>query len=230
MNYKIILNEQTLKEFIDSLPDDKIGEGFYVSLISRSKYLPIKTIRDSEPKKFVCKKKDLFYSIKQLECPLDSYRYRNASIPQESLALYINPNPRNYNKAIKKLQHSLIDLKDIGPNFELSRYVIKHISTSKSLVSFVDFDFDNIPLTRLLELLKGRINFSAFKILETRGGFHVLVNVNNIDSIYKKSWFNTLSSLVEVDSVGDQMIPVPGTSQGMFMPKFLNLLNLNDDN
>lgn len=230
MNYEIILNEQILKDFINFLPNTKVGEGFYVSLISRTKYLSEKTIKDSEPRKFLSSKKDLFYKIKQLECPLDSYRYRDLPIPQESLALYINPNPRNYLKAAKKLQHSLIDLTGINSNFELSRYVIKYVSTSKGIVSFVDFDFDRISLSRLLELLEGRINFDAFKILETRGGFHVLVNVNNVSAVYKKSWFRAISSLVEVDSVGDQLIPIPGTSQGMFMPKFLNLNNLNDDN
>lgn len=39
MNYKIIINEQILKDFIENfLPDLESHEQFYVCLFSRSKY------------------------------------------------------------------------------------------------------------------------------------------------------------------------------------------------
>ncbi len=57
------------------------------------------------------------------------------------------------------------------------------------------------------------------KILETRGGYHVLIKLSLIPDDIKKTWYNKLASLADV--VGDTLIPIPGTFQGGFMPRFI---------
>lgn len=60
----------------------------------------------------------------------------------------------------------------------------------------------------------------TLRFLQTRGGFHVLVNPELAPEIVRKVWFKAISSLPGCDQSGDNMIPVPGCYQGMFIPKF----------
>lgn len=39
---------------------------------------------------------------------------------------------------------------------------------------------------------------------------------------HKNSWYNNLNQTLRPDQIGDLMIPVPGCTQGGFIPKFLN--------
>lgn len=106
-NYKIVLDEQKLKNFIDWLPDLKNDETYYLCLFSRSKYNPIdsgvKMSADKQQlRRFTSNKEYMFDKIKQLEVEIGCYKHRHQPVPQESLALYITPNPRSFIKAAKK--------------------------------------------------------------------------------------------------------------------------------
>jgi hypothetical protein len=229
-NYKIITDPILLNEFIEWLPDISVHEVFYGCLFSRSKYCNTDEIRHIKTDKqqvsrFIVTKLNLLYKIQQLECPLGTYRQRDLIIPQESLALYINPNPRSMIKATYSSLHRLVDLTKeqySSNNFNLVHEVLSEIQKSKSRMVYMDFDFDDISLERLLELVEGKVNINALHILQTRGGFHLLIEISKVEEKYKKTWYNNLTSLVEVDIKGDQMIPVPGCIQGMFTPKFIN--------
>lgn len=74
-----------------------------------------------------------------------------------------------------------------------------------------DFDFDK---------LKTFININCLNIIETRGGYHVLVKLSEVEKQYKKSFYNNIISL-GVDQAGDQLLPVPGCIQGGFTPQFI---------
>lgn len=78
-----------------------------------------------------------------------------------------------------------------------------------------------MPLKELRETIQCYINQEAINIIETRGGYHVLINPVLVRDEFKNTFYQNLSKLS--DQSGDQMIPVPGTYQGGFTPKILSL-------
>ena len=224
-NYKIINDEKQLIEFIDWLPDLKPHETYYTCLFARAKYSEglVLPSRQTQLKRFTSNKAYLLSKIKQLECALGSYTYKGLPIPQQALALYINPNPRDLEKATRnsliKFAH-LITKPYTGYNPHTE--VLSEIQTAHSRKVYMDFDFDGVePLTVLGTLNeKNTINLDALHIIKTRGGCHVLVELNKIQSYFKNTWYQSIAQMEGVDNKGDELLPVPGCSQGNFTPFF----------
>ena len=221
MNYQIISDKEKLLEFIDWLPNLEANEKYYCCLFARKKYCAdqIKSNDKTQLTRFLSDKARLYQKIKQLEVPFGAYQLKDIAAPQESLALYINPNPRNLKKAtydgiIKLTQLLKNDNKNFNPHAELLSIIQKTIGRKIYLdfdVDFKDFDFDK---------LKGIINMSCMDIVETRGGYHLLVRLAEIEKVYKKTFYRNISAL-GVDQTGDQLLPVPGCVQGGFVPRFI---------
>ena len=231
MNYKIINDEVKLRSFIDWLPDLSDNETYYVCLLARSKYCKdvngnnmfphIQSDRE-QMARFLCTKDYLFDKIKQLECELGSYKRKGIAIPQESLALYITPNPRSLKKATKTTIVKLLDVV-MGEKliFDLNQFVISEIHRSCGTKYFVDFDFDGVCEVQLKKNISKLINLDCCKFIKTRGGFHLLIEVSKVKKEFVKTWYNSIGSLDGVDVKGDNMIPVVGCCQGGFVPFFL---------
>jgi hypothetical protein len=67
-----------------------------------------------------------------------------------------------------------------------------------------------------------RVGHTAnIKIVETRGGYHVLVDPSTVEESFKKNWYQELAKQPHTDQTGDQLIPIPGCVQGDFMPRFV---------
>lgn len=244
MNYKIITDEKLLKEFInDFLPSLSKDETFYCGLFGRSKYCKdiVHINSDKEQlKRFTSDKDRLFEKIKQCECPLGFYSQKGVVMPQEALAIYINPNPRSNVKAAK---NALIRLAHLvtGENYgySLHQEMISEVQKAKGKKHFVDFDFDNVKVEEIFTYdynLYNYINSDAASILETRGGFHILVESKKVDNRFIDTWFIKIKAMQialssdkifenaeEGDNVFDNMIPIPGTYQGGFTPKFYDI-------
>ena len=223
MNYQIISDKEKLLAFIDWLPKLEANEKYYCCLFARKKYCAdlIKSNDKTQLKRFLSDKAKLYQKIKQLEVPVGAYQLKDIAAPQESLALYINPNPRNLKKAtydgiIKLTQLLKNDNKNFNPHAELLSCIQKTIGRKIYLdfdVDFKDFDFDK---------LDGIINPSCMDIVETRGGYHLLVRLAEIEKVYKKTFYKNISAL-GVDQTGDQLLPVPGCVQGGFVTRFIKI-------
>jgi len=230
MNYQIIADETKLRSFIDWLPELQQGETYYVCLFSRSKYCTGTThIRSDKAqlKRFTCNKEFLFQKLKQLECAVGSYMVKDVIAPQESLAVYISPNPRSFERAAKNGLKKLAELITKEYNgYNPHQEIMSEIQKAKSRTVFVDFDFDVQPEFQIADFypeLKYIINQDAVNILKTRGGYHVLVETDKIKDKYKKSWYNRLNELQSLyssdhNNYGDNMIPIAGCYQGGFVP------------
>jgi len=234
MNYQIIKDETLLKKFIEWLPELKSNEIYYVCLFCRSKYckdekgnnlFPHIRTDKSQLKRFTSDKKFLFQKIKQLECEFGSYKYREVDVPQEALALYITVNPRSLEIAAK---NSLIKLAQLVTKtydgYNPHQEIMSEIQRAKSRTCYVDFDLDskNDLISDLHIWIKESCGKTVdYKILESRGGFHLLINPDSVEEQYKKSWYNKLKKNPAIDQIGDMMIPVIGCTQGDFIPKFV---------
>ncbi|MEZ4884797.1 MAG: hypothetical protein R3E32_08745 [Chitinophagales bacterium] len=223
MNYQIITNPKKLHEFIEWLPELEANEKYYCCLFARKKYCEgqMKSSDKTQLKRFVSDKSRLFEKIKQLEVEIGAYKLKNIDAPQESLALYINPNPRDLTKATYDGIIQLTQLlKNNRRNFNPHAELLNCIQRSLGRQIFLDFDVDTKDFD--FEKLKEVVNVSCLKILETRGGYHLLVRLSEVEPAHKKSFYNKIVAL-GVDQTGDQLLPVAGCVQGGFTPRFLEM-------
>lgn len=226
-NYKIILDEDELRRFIDWLPDCEENEQFYLALFTRKKYLingadhPWIKADKNHLTRFTSTKERLFDKIWKLESPLGSYTVKGKenttfTVPQETLALYISPNPRDLWKATIQ---GAIDLMKVvqcqGKNSNPHQEILSTIHRTCSRKEVVTFDVDE-KNPAILEQFK-EICGTAVDIVETRGGYHCLVHPKEMPK--NTRWHQELSKLSDI--TGDALLPVPGCTQGNFSPKFI---------
>jgi hypothetical protein len=232
MNYQIITDENLLDEFISSfLKPCSPDETYYCCLFARSKYAKnedgsnkfphIKTDKN-QLKRFLATPNTLKLKIKQLEVPFGAYITKDGEpIPQEALALYITPNRRSQKKAMFKLMKRLIDIQECnGQGFNINAEAISAVQKSKSKTDWIDFDIDSKDID--LSSIENVLPLGTYKILETRGGYHIMIDRDKVKkSNAPKNWYILLGQMFEIDQSGDNMIPMVGTYQGGFTPKFI---------
>ncbi|MHA1835396.1 MAG: hypothetical protein ACTSYQ_00445 [Candidatus Odinarchaeia archaeon] len=221
MNYKIILDEQKLSDFIAWLPDLVEGECYYVALFARKKYHGSAQNDKCNCKRFTATDKEwLMKKIRQLEIPTGEYFNKNRTpVHNDALALYISINPRSFAGAQKRLLIRLAEKIAGGDmNSNPASMAMSEIQKSKSRTVFVDFDFDDVQFRDLHPRISKIINRSAYEVLITRGGFHLLVEPSKVSPEFKHTWHKYLTSIPQCDVTGDNMIPLAGCSQGSFTP------------
>jgi len=236
MNHSIIRDEAALKEFITWLPELGDNETFFLCLQARKKYLPsLKSNDKQQLKRFAAKKHRLLDKIRQLECPVGCYLTNDGTpIPDEALALYITLNPRNMRKAAFESIKALATVlehpgKDLNPYAE----VLSEIHKAKSRTVYVHFDLDmplgdasdenankcSLTLDEVWKTATEIVGSQAVEIVRTRGGCHVLISPEKVQS-QVKNWYPILNKSLNSDQVGDLMIPMVGCCQGGFVPYF----------
>jgi hypothetical protein len=224
MNYQIVKNRIVLDQFISWLPDLTEDETYYISLFARKKYCPevpyLKTDK-CQLKRVTAKKEFIIDKLLQMECEVGTYKQRDVVVPQEALAVYITPNPRSFEKAAIQSLKKLADLvtKKYG-GYNPHQEVMSEIQKAKSRTVFFDLDFDNVDLEDVLLYLNNKINDNCLSIIHTRGGYHVLIEIEKIAEEYKRSWYKNIVKDGVVDNSGDTLIPIPGCYQGGFVPFF----------
>lgn len=243
MNYTIITDEAVLNDFVENwLPELKVNECYYFCLFARSKYAKnedgtnkfphIKTDK-AQLKRFVATRKEyIINKIKQLEVKIGAYKTKDGEgVPQEALALYVNPGPRNQKTAMFTLMRRLIDIQACnGDGFNIHAEALSAIQKSKSKTAFIDFDIDSENAEKEVfgKIDFTKINRDAVHFLKTRGGLHILIETSKVEKHLSKTWYQYFTKTFQIDVKGDCMIPVPGTFQGGFTPRFINYTTLTE--
>jgi hypothetical protein len=235
--HQIIRDINLLKNFIYWLPELEDNEAFFLCLQARKKYMPsLKTSDKTQLKRFVASSKDhLLEKIRQLECPVGSYRTDDDEpIEDEGMVLYITPNPRDMKKASFNTIKALADtLQNEGKNLNPHSEALSQIHKTKSRSIFVHFDIDfptgtisdanarkcDLSIKEIYEKVISIVGLKAVELLNTRGGCHVLIRPDLVVS-KNKNWFPEISKVINSDQCGDLMIPVVGCCQGGFIPHF----------
>ncbi len=222
-NYKILLDEEKFLEFVDWLPDLQENEKFYACLFMRKKYckdVPWIKSDKGQLKRFLTDKERFKDKIRQLEVAVGAYTFDDNPTPQESLALYMTPNPRDMWKAtvrcIGKFANMLeCQTKNANPHQEAMSEIQRTVGERK----FIMFDIDDKNPDILKEVI--RLTDGYCDITETRGGYHVFVLKEFADTISEKNklWYPEIAKFA--DQAGDNMTPVVGTYQGGHLVKFL---------
>lgn len=251
MTYQIITDEDRLKEFINWLPELGPNEKFYLSLFARKKYCPelVHSNDRTQLKRFTSDKVRMIDKIRQLELPLGRWKIKDREAPQEALVLYIHPNPRDMKKATKMMGKKCWDLQD-NNHFDLVAESMSCIQQSVGNKVWIDFDIDDkeVDISKVKDILPD----CTYEVLQTRGGYHVLVNSKMVNEALKfikgsyldsladrglgpgdanydkavnlpRNWYLAMKETFNCDNIGDMMIPVPGCVQGGFTPKFIEI-------
>lgn len=220
MNYNIIRDEEELRNFIAWLPELQYNEIYYFSLFARKKYFSILKSDKSQLKRFTSRKDLMLSKIKQLQCEIGSYVQDQISIPNEALALYISSNPRNLEKATKNALINFANLITKPYNgYNPQSEVLNEIQKTSGSKHFYDLDFDNVDYDETIVEIN-KIIPNKYSVVKTKNGFHVLIRTNELNDVEKKHWYS-LTKLPGCDVRGDNLIPVPGCTQGDFIPRLL---------
>ena len=145
--------------------------------------------------------------------------------PQESLALYITINPRCMRKATQLLGKRCWDLLE-SQNYNPHAEALSCIQKSKSRTCYVDFDIDDKSVEVDEAWLDAQIGPESYAVIETRGGFHLLIKPEAASDFRtakhnNSNWYNEIKKKYPVDQSGDQLLPIVGAFQGGFVPQFV---------
>lgn len=220
--YQLIMDEKALREYIEWLPDCAENEQFYCCLFMRKKYckdVPWIKSDKGQLKRFTSTKAKLYDKIAQLECKVGAFKFDEHDVPQESLALYMSPNPRDLWKAtVRSIGQLAKVLECNGKNSNPHQEVMSEIQRCAGTRKFVMFDIDekdDTVLQNTIDIVDGYCD-----VVETRGGYHIFVHKSKIEKITNKNtWHQAIAKYSDV--TGDMVSPPCGTYQGGHTVKFV---------
>jgi len=227
-------------------------EVYFVSLSARNKYLTeeeriILNLGRTEMFDRKTFRGDSFLKFKSLISRYDSVNevaYLSKSgvpIPAKCLMCYININPSNmlnsyfdFQKVMNEYLREFTIVKtrnskddDISSRIQKSHSVFMNsIQKTKGTQYWIDIDFDSKEptdkwiLDRLLYELRSK--FVEYKIIETHGGYHVLMKKSTVKFNYNEIVLLCDERLKKNDPTkevivnSNAMVPLPGTMQGDF--------------
>lgn len=227
--YQIIIDRFAFEAFVEWLPELASHEAYYLTLLGRKKYHPSAVTDKTALKRFVATSKSLLIrKVEQLQLPIGLYRNKKDEVvDQAALALYVSLNPRSLTLAQQNLLRRLVDVVIDTNNLQNpAAMALSEVQKAKSRGAHVDFDFDieesQVPV--IAGTIVDLVGEESVRLLRTRGGLHALVDPKRAAmSAGSKTWYNAITALPGCDVVGDSLIPVPGCTQGGFVPHFFTL-------
>ncbi|KIX20273.1 hypothetical protein SY27_14170 [Flavobacterium sp. 316] len=235
MNYKIIINEEKLKQFVNWLPDLLPNEQYYITLLARKKYYPESGLKadKGQLKRVTSTKERIIDKIRQLQIEEGAYFSDGVAVCQENLAVYITPNPRDlYLAGLKTIKDITDKVMKSDLQYNPQSVALNAIQTTTSRKLFFDLDIDfntndfETNIAKFKTDICNVLNRDCLTFVRTNGGLHCLINLQDIHSDYIKNWYQNVVKLAcdeyEVTMNGDNVLPVVGCVQGKdFSPYFI---------
>jgi hypothetical protein len=176
---------------------------------------------------------------------------RSLNLPQEGLVLYASLNPRStfkalteFNKKMSEWTYDTILNKKMSDSIKNTSSLIKTcIQNSSYEQRYIQLDLDKKE-QEYVDILEKFLNDNLINvhcIIETKNGYHYILDSKKLTSEQKKNIFNgtlktlkfeTLNrinetvtkNLIDINS-NNPMSPIPGTYQGGYPVKFVKKLN-----
>jgi len=179
-------------------------------------------------------------SILKLETPMETYTDEELIVPTEAMAIYVIINPCNTIKALSKTltrcMDAIMEGEDIS-GYSIYREELPNAGGScKERYRQIDLDTKEIEKVQIVDELLTEIGITIVVCIETRGGFHIIVNAGEDRSVYKRLYeFKATTSFkkpnvngsVVMDhwfSITNQPVVIlPGTYQGGFPSRIITL-------
>ncbi len=244
MNYSLVYDTGRVLEFFENvMPKTNKGEAHMVSLLARKKYIPEdnadlrKDLKDSAIGSTIIKPigdagiTPLRYlrALRRFNVPIDCYvtKRTEMSIPEVCLSLYTTINPRSLDKGIAQgLSTCLED--NLHGRLNSSKVISTLESSVQKSVSkkhYIDIDIDTKD-RKTVQDMSDYLNEHKYHVVETRGGYHFLVDIKEAEKSNSKSWYTNLQGECQrhidaknnalVEFKPDTLCPIPGTLQGGF--------------
>ena len=203
-------------------------------------------------RKIVRNEKELLREIQRYETPMGSIEFDGVDISNQALAIYITENPKSLLKAHTKTHRDVLDHMvhsyENGASDEDLKYFqtiqgkfLSNLHKSTSAKMYMDIDIDSKESEYLESIIKllGEMDVVPTCCIETRGGYHVIVRSDTLSKeqkgcIWKVSQKKELKFQAEnslgkkitksyIEIFSDGMCPIPGTYQGGFPVKFIDI-------
>ena len=231
---KLIYDEQALDAYIEKYLDTTGPARYLVCLAARVKYHRDEAQRHAS---HLYKDRVLAYGLvpasklklrlKSWECRADAYTARDGTVlPSDVLTVYVNPNPRADHLVRHAMGLRLYEAAKQPQQFtELERLLYSCASrreTSVRMWSTFDVDLPDTNPEAVAHVCSAisATTLGRCHIMRTRGGLHVLVRRGVLTkTAVETTWYQTLSTIADLR--GDLFSPVPGCTQGGFIPKWL---------
>lgn len=221
--YNLIYDEEQIKEFARLIDSEHTYQ--QLCIVARPKYQAGVKNRHMSPKMFFGYTPEMYLDlVKKYELPVGSYKDNGVPFPDNCLVVYGTTNSRNGRQAARKFIDEIMDAA-LNEKEEKEGYIFNHLSSaldaaiakSKGDVKLITVDIDSKEeYPEVKEFLDER-KIKPKAVVETRGGYHVMIGVNDLTSmkgeLHKK--FNTKHT------IGDMFCAVPGTIQGGFPVRFV---------
>ena len=188
-NYVLINDEVALIDFVDKLSDTDKDEYYYIALLRRG----INQENINLKKDFV-KKSKIVSTIRNWKKPIGTYTDKEGNtIYNDELSVYLSLYKKKQNIAVFELLKQTSNILNGSVNLrELIDKLLINSKSPKATISVFDVDlFENQTIEEFLPLYK-EILGEGHQYVQTKKGFHIIVDLNIIAKHDNKLWYNSL--------------------------------------
>ncbi len=234
----LIKNEDETRKFIEKVLQPLKNDEVYITVLTaRKKYCSTISSSLEVVNRDIIRNNDtnkILRKIRKMSIVEGLYTDKNNDIiPIEAFALYILPEPRSmlkaYNDFIENTgKWNYENLKSENKNLELYRKLdiklFSSIHRSKSCSNYFIIDIDKkdeVLFNNIYIFIQSKEWYDSPSVIkwisETRGGYHIMLERNNISGEIVHEIMKRKIESVEFRK--EMMTPIPGTLQGGFVVK-----------